>query len=73
MFSNLLTDPVVELFSGAPNRGHVPTSTTMKINCPATQNPPPNLRIDLDRMDWKGWSEFIESSLKKDSIDFFNS
>ena len=34
---NLLTDPVVELFSGAPNRGHVPISTTMKINCSGTQ------------------------------------
>ena len=73
MFSNLLTDPVVELFSGAPNRGHVPISTTMKINCSGTQNQPPKLRIDLDRMDWEGWSEFIESSLEKDSIVFYNS
>ena len=54
MFSNLLTDPVVELFSGAPNRGHVPICTSMKINCSGTQNQPPKLRIDLDRMDWEG-------------------
>ena len=73
MFSNLLTDPVVELFSGAPNRGNVPISTTMKINCSGTQNQPPKLRIDLDRMDWEGWSEFIESSLEIDSIVFYNS
>ena len=65
-FSNLLTDPVVELFSGAPNRGHVPISTTMKINCSGTQNPTPKLRIDIERMDWEKWSEFIESSLEKD-------
>ena len=38
VFSNLVTDPVFELFSGAPNRGHVPISTTKKINCSGTQN-----------------------------------
>ena len=65
-FSNLLTDPVVELFSRPPNRGHVPISTTMKINCYGTQNPTSKLRIDLQRMDWEKWSEFIESSLEKD-------
>ena len=73
LFSILLTDPVVELLSGAPNSGHVPISTSMKITSSGTQNQPPKLRIDLDRMDWEGWSEFIESSLENDSFDFYNS
>ena len=37
----------------------------MKINCSGTQNQPLKLRIDLDLMDWEGWPEFIELSLKK--------
>ena len=73
LFSNLLTDPVVELFSGAPKRGHIPISTTMKITYSGTQNQPPKLRINLDRMDFEGWSEFVESSLEKDLIHFYNS
>ena len=38
-------------------------------------NPSSKLRIDLDRMDWdwEGWCELAESSLEKDSIEFYNS
>lgn len=72
MFGNLSTDPVVELFSGAPTRGHVPITTTMKINCSGTPAPPPKLKIDIDTMEWEGWSDNIETSLGNEISELIN-
>ena len=61
---NLFTDADVELFTGAPNRGHIPVFaewTYINKSKPAIKRP------WLGKADWQSWTEFIE--IKINSIE----
>ena len=61
------TDEGVELFSGAPTRGHVPLLTTLSIN---RDDSPSNVidKIDLSKMKWNEWTKHIEDSIEQDRV-----
>ena len=63
-FSDLVTDPEVELFAGAPIRGHVPVHCTYTSVC-SQKNVPPKEKLDLTTIDWDDWSNRIETLLKE--------
>ena len=53
------TDPHVQLFSGAPTMGHVPLITTF-TNESHTRNKEVVEKTNLDKIDWRKWSEDLE-------------
>lgn len=61
--SNITTDPGVELFSGAPIRGHVPIMTKLNIKLSGQPKPPPKIVIDIDTIKWNAWKDQIEVTL----------
>lgn len=61
------TDDEVELFSGAPTRGHVPLLITMKLNRDATSATVTE-KLDLSKMKWEDWTKHIEDSIEEDRI-----
>ena len=63
LFSIVKTDPEVELFSGAPVRGHVPIITSFTPPSYDNQLPPPKKRIDIKSVNWVDWKDAIETSL----------
>ena len=56
------TDTEVELWSGAPFRGHVPLITTLKSTGYVT-NKEAIEKIGLDKICWETWSEDLENKL----------
>ena len=65
------TDEEVELFSGSPNRGHVPLITELKTS--SSQNNTPVIeKLDMSKMQWEGWTKYIEDSIN-DENEFFES
>ena len=67
---NCITDEDVELFSGAPFRGHVPVIITLNLNGP-TSNKQTIEKIDLDSIDWQEWSKDLDELIgrNKDYLD----
>ena len=62
--SSCKTDENVELFSGAPTRGHVPIITELKItNQPNTEQY--SEKLDLSKMNWDSWSQSIETEIQE--------
>ena len=59
--NNIVTDSVVELFSGAPLRGHVPV--IVSIGNSAAQTLPARERMCIKNMNWIDWSEEVESAV----------
>ena len=53
------TDTEVELFSGAPFRGHVPVLVSLCSN--NFQRTPPVKRICIKDMNWQDWSQEVET------------
>ena len=56
------TDEGVELFSGAPTRGHIPVITELKINQPNAAEV--TEKLDITKMNWEGWTQSIENSIE---------
>jgi len=72
LLSDLVTDSGVELFSGAPIRGHLPIETTLRIDC-STSPPPAKLKIDISSIDWDKWTDHVETTLESGKLKFNNS
>ena len=64
LFSDVVTDADVELYSGAPNRGHIPILTTAKI-MPKNSTVPPKIKPDLKSIDWNNWTDTLEAKLSQ--------
>ena len=56
------TDPEVQLFSGAPSMGHVPLITHFHNKGGVTTTEPIE-KINLDKVDWKKWSDDLDYEL----------
>ena len=67
--NSIYTDDEVELFSGAPFRGHVPVVTS--INC--TNNPilPPEEKLCIKNVNWEEWSQDLETTIVENQ-DYIN-
>ena len=59
--NNCCTNTSVELFSGAPARGHVPLITELVVH--EIQSNIVNVKLDLSTMNWEEWSISIEKSI----------
>ena len=70
LFSHVYTAPDVELFSGAPTRGHVPVLTSISPPGFTDSKPLPKKKIDISSMDWHGWTNAIEENLPKEQSHF---
>ena len=64
------TDAMVELFTGAPLRGHVPVIVSITNSVAPVQ--PPRERMCIKNMNWSEWSQDIESAVE-DSREYLNS
>ena len=62
---SLRTDSEVELFSGAPFRGHVPIITTISSN--EQQRMPPIKQTSIKGINWNNWSDEVESLVESKS------
>ena len=65
------TDEEVELFSGSPNRGHVPLITELVTSSAHTTSPVIE-KLDITKMQWNSWTKHIEDRIE-DENDFFES
>jgi hypothetical protein len=65
------TDEEVELFSGAPARGHVPLITELIIR-ENTQTTVVKEKLDVSKMNWENWSSIIENEIE-DNYETLNS
>ena len=63
--NSVTTDPVVELFTGAPLRGHVPVIVSIRNR--AIQTQPPEERMCIKNINWTEWSQHIESVVEDNS------
>ena len=59
---NCVTDEEVELFSGAPIRGHLPLITEIVISSEQTTYPVVK-KLDISKMQWTNWTNQIEMRL----------
>ena len=59
---NCVTDDYVELFSGAPTRGHVPVITELLTTRDSTDQAVIE-KLDLSKMQWENWTQTIENKL----------
>ena len=57
------TDVEVELYSGAPNRGHVPLITHLSISGEQTVYPITE-KLDIAKMKWESWTNDIENNIE---------
>ena len=64
------TDEDVELFSGAPLRGHVPL--IMKIRKNNRTDTIVTEKLDLNSVDWSAWTEDLEKEIDNDSEEIAN-
>ena len=60
------TDEVVELFSGAPLRGHVPLLTTLS-NQQQRSETRVQEKLNIDATNWGEWAEELETIVRNDS------
>ena len=61
------TDEGVELFSGAPIRGHVPLVTLLNVNSVETSS---NIteKLDISKMKWNEWTKHIDDAIEEDRV-----
>ena len=55
----LTTDPKVELFTGAPQRGHIPLIVTCNLSRTTEEG---NTKPWLQKADWEAWQNVLEES-----------
>ena len=63
------TDETVELWSGAPRRGHVPLLTALK-GCAAKPNRVVE-KLDIDAMNWEDWTNELEKQISDNLEELF--
>ena len=63
LFSEPVTDSEVELYSGAPIRGHVPVLSKITYSCNGQGPPPVRLKLDIDSLNWNNWHMTLENTL----------
>ena len=68
--SSCSTNTSVELFSGAPTRGHVPLITDLVVH--GIENNSIKVKLDLATMKWEDWTATIENSIN-DNMDYWDS
>ena len=61
---NCRTDEEVELFSGAPARGHVPLITELLIRA-GSSNTQVKEKLDINQMKWEDWTSTIENTIEE--------
>ena len=61
-----ITDDDIELYSGAPKRGHVPVITEL-VHTNSFRATPYCEKLDIKSINWKCWSESIESDIVENS------
>ena len=66
--NSCITDDYVELYSGAPKRGHVPVITEL-LSTISTRAKPYCEKLDIKSINWKCWSESIESDIDQNLIN----
>ena len=64
--SSCLTEDGVELFSGAPKRGHVPVITEL-IAKSSSRMPSYCEKLDISSITWESWTQSIESDLDQET------
>ena len=60
-----VTDIDIELFSGAPLRGHVPLITEIE-GTNNTEKPPVIKKLDVNSINWPSWTEDLEKQIQRD-------
>ena len=65
--NSCVTDDGVELFSGAPTRGHVPLLMELKVTNEIVSSPVVE-KLDLTKMKWEEWTKHIENSIEEDRL-----
>ena len=60
------TDAYVELYSGAPQRGHVPLISTISTGEPVPNNSVIE-KISIENVVWENWSKDLDESVESDS------
>ena len=60
-----VTDEQVELFSGAPLRGHVPLITTLATQCNRTHTKVQE-KLCMKNVNWSNWSEELDTAVEND-------
>ena len=65
-FTTLKTDEEVELFSGAPVRGHVPVHCCY-VSSHSRITPPPKPKLDLATIDWDLWTQSLDLAIDESS------
>ena len=68
--TNQYTDDSVELFTGAPRRGHVPVITELRKDKPTTQV---KKYYKWKEANWAGFNSFLESSCEQNMPNFVTS
>ena len=64
--SSCQTDDEVELFSGAPIRGHVPLNTELIVSSEHISQPVVE-KLDISKMQWEEWTKHIEDKIEEES------
>ena len=64
------TDDLVELYSGAPSRGHVPVLTEIKDV--KTQPDVVREKLDIESTNWEEWSQDLENTLDSTEARIWN-
>ena len=60
------TDELIHLYSGAPERGHVPLIT--ELNCDSKKEKPSvTKKLDVSAINWELWKQDLENKLETDS------
>ena len=63
-----VTDEQIELFSGAPMRGHVPLILEVKSNRSSTETPVTE-KLDISAVNWEMWTTDLERKLESDKSE----
>ena len=61
------TDNIIELYSGAPDRGHVPFLTTLNVEGTAARNKAIE-KINTDKIPWERWTNDLERKLEETNL-----
>lgn len=67
--SSCTTDTEVELFSGAPTRGHVPVLTDINIRGNFAPKESKET-LDISKMNWEKWKSGIERNIQTEEVFF---
>ena len=61
--NKIVTDPDIELFSGAPFRGHIPLIVSIQTSF--NESPPPIEKLSLKGVNWNEWASDIDKAIEE--------